>query len=199
MRRSLYFNEKSIPVLATTFAAILATVAYFATTFVDQQGLKDEALRSRVQTMEVQNELRTLEARISGANDKIEQSVAAIAKTAGKVPDSPQSLRQIALLNQDIDTITSSLTTMRSEIDTINSALVTNPEKALTVPLLRKDVDELKAETQRDMDSLRGEMTRGYDLNRWLIGLILAVLIGTVINNAIQSKSPKGERRPRFE
>jgi hypothetical protein len=199
MRRPFYANEKTIPVLATTFAAVLATVAYFATTFVDQQRLKDEALRSRVQTMEVQNELRTLEARISGANAKIEQSVAAIAKTAGKVPDSPQSLRQIALLNQDIDTITSSLTTMRSEIETINSALVTNPEKALTVPLLRKDVDELKAETQRDMDSLRGEMTRGYDLNRWLIGLILAVLIGTVVNNAIQSKSQKGERRPRFE
>jgi hypothetical protein len=58
-------------------------------------------------------------------------------------------------------------------------------------------MDDFKALTQRDLDSVRSEMARNYDLNKWLIGLILAAVLGTVVNNTLQARTTKAERQQR--
>jgi hypothetical protein len=189
MPRSSILNPKAISSFVTILAALVATLSYFAATFKDQQQLQRNAALAVDRSRILESQLIEQQKRADQINETLQRSLQEISNAVGKVPDSPESLRQIAILQQSISRLNTSFTKLSSQMDVINNALMTTPEKALTVPLLQKDVADLKTQTNRDIDALRGEMTRGYDLNRWLIGLILAALIGTVINNAIQSRS----------
>jgi hypothetical protein len=86
-----------------------------------------------------------------------------------------------------------SVAEVKSQDAKIAQMLEADPEKALSVPLLRKDVDDLRDESRRDNDALRGQMSQMYDTTKWIIGLIAAGVIGTAFTNLFQFKKPKHE------
>ena len=76
-------------------------------------------------------------------------------------------------------------------LDDLDAAIMNNPDKALSVPLLRRDLDTLKIEYQKDIDSSGKQIDRIYDQNKWFIGLMFSMaigLIGLAISNFIQAR-----------
>jgi hypothetical protein len=91
---------------------------------------------------------------------------------------------QIAALRADIGTLT-------KRLDILDAAIVENPTRALSVPLLRRDLDTLKSEYLKDIDSSGKQIDRIYDQNKWFIGLMFSMavgLIGLAISNFIQAR-----------
>jgi hypothetical protein len=76
----------------------------------------------------------------------------------------------------------------------MEAAIVENPTKALSVPLLRKDVDTLNQTFAQGLEATRKEIDRIYDLNKWFIGLMgtMAIgILGLAIGNFYQAKKDK--------
>lgn len=79
-----------------------------------------------------------------------------------------------------------------SRLTALEDALVENPAKALSIPLIRKDIDNLKESEQKDIDTLKGQMATIYDQNKWFIGLMFTLAIGMIslaVGNFIPKKS----------
>lgn len=72
----------------------------------------------------------------------------------------------------------------QEELDAI---LTTSPDKALAVPLLRKDLDAQKENVAQSVASLRASLDQLYDLTKWLLGA-LAVSVASL---AISTYLPK--------
>jgi len=61
-----------------------------------------------------------------------------------------------------------------------------NPEKALSIPLLRKDVLILEKSVSNDVSMLKREVDRVYDQGKWFIGLMVTMLL-TIIGLAVST------------
>lgn len=78
----------------------------------------------------------------------------------------------------------------------MEKAVLQDPAKALEMPLLRKDFDHLKKTYEIDSISLKNEVSRIYDLNKWFIGLMFSMAIGiislAILNFIKSSKKEEG-------
>lgn len=81
------------------------------------------------------------------------------------------------------------------EIDTrlkaFESAIAASPERALSIPLLRRDIDELRTTYKQNQDQFAQQLDRIYGQNQWFIGLMFTValgLIGVAVPTLIQSR-----------
>jgi signal transduction histidine kinase len=78
----------------------------------------------------------------------------------------------------------------------IERAILDDPEKAVALPLLRRDVKALEQQTNRELDAIRAENGRVYDLMKWLVGFLALVslsLIGTAVGNVFKREAAKDD------
>jgi hypothetical protein len=76
-------------------------------------------------------------------------------------------------------------------ISGLEGAIRDSPTKALAVPLLRQDFENLKTVNQKDLESVTKQIDRVYDQNKWFIGLMFSMalgLIGLAISNFMQAR-----------
>ncbi len=88
----------------------------------------------------------------------------------------------------------SRLAILEKRSSSLESIIIADPEKAVSLPLLRRDFDSLKQQAARDVEALRAENTRVYDLMKWIVGLMGLVslsLIGTAAGNIFKREPPK--------
>ena len=110
--------------------------------------------------------------------DTVEKQV----KALQTVPDGTKAHAEVAALKdvtEDID----------GRLSHLEAALGQDPASALSIPLLKRDVQGLRDAS----DALEGEIDkqvdRIYDQNKWFIGLMLTfaiALIGLVVSNLLQ-------------
>jgi hypothetical protein len=70
----------------------------------------------------------------------------------------------------EIKKLSSAVDDISSREGKLESAIMQNPAKALEVPLLRRDLDNLKDSQQSTFLTLKDGIDRVYDLNKWLLG-----------------------------
>jgi hypothetical protein len=153
---------------------------------------QQEVLRNQIQ--KAQSQIVVLETAVQRSNDALAQVLSGMKSQT----DAPTSDKDIALLHGEISSLKSDLTTTRSNVDALDAALLNTPDKALSIPLLRKDLEDFRLANQRDVDSIRLEMGRAYELNKWLMGFLLAAVLGMIVNNLIQAKTA-GRAQPAKE
>jgi cell fate (sporulation/competence/biofilm development) regulator YmcA (YheA/YmcA/DUF963 family) len=88
-----------------------------------------------------------------------------------------------------IGKLSSQVDSLQNQIKLLEDAVGQSPEKALAVPLLKKDMDNLKNSYRRDLDSTQSEINRVYDQNKWFIGLMFTMaigLLGLAVSNFLQ-------------
>jgi len=83
------------------------------------------------------------------------------------------------------------LTALDKRIQGIETAILDNPSKAITIPLLRQELETVKVDAQKEADSQTKQIDRIYDQNKWFIGLMFTMaigLIGLAVSNFIQAR-----------
>lgn len=66
------------------------------------------------------------------------------------------------------------------ELTTLKEIIMESPEKTLSLPLLRKDIDELKHKMDALAASTKDQIDRIYDFSKWFIALMITLVIGLV-------------------
>lgn len=78
---------------------------------------------------------------------------------------------------------------LESKIQTLNKIIIDNPEKSLTIPLLNKDIENIKKENDLQIELIKDKVETVVDLNKWILGLIFSLLITIVVSNLSKNKS----------
>lgn len=95
------------------------------------------------------------------------------------------------LLSNEYIKVEKSLKDVTSRLSSLEGVLLDNPSKAIQTILIQKDLENVKSTNQAELLSLRQEIERVYDLNKWLIGLLFTMAVGILslaISNLFKNK-----------
>ena len=135
------------------------------------------------------DQVKRLQANQQDLRRQIEQ-VGKQLDTVAQLPPAEKLVVQVGQLRADLDSV-------KKSVESVNSAIIESPEKALALPLLRRDVEALRNSQASEILSLRGELGRLYDLDKWLIGLMGGVsmgLLGLGAANLLQVRRSEGKK-----
>ncbi|MCP1994320.1 hypothetical protein [Flavobacterium sp. HSC-61S13] len=68
-------------------------------------------------------------------------------------------------------------------MENLNKIILDNPEKVLSIPLLKNEIQHLKDQNEKDGKVLKVEIARAYDTNKWIIGLVCTMLVSIIALN----------------
>lgn len=146
---------------------------------------------SEIRTTVIESEFRELENQVKELDkqnkmyiSRLESLSTAIDETIKNDPKSLDNAKVSAELNK-----------IKKDIVAIQTALGSDLERSLSVPLLRKDLAQLKSQITERATASSKEIDRIYDQNKWFLGLMgtMAVgLLGLAISNFLQSKRDEG-------
>ena len=77
---------------------------------------------------------------------------------------------------------------LEDKIQTLSDIIIENPEKSLTIPLINKDIENIKKENTLQIEMIKDKVETVIDLNEWILGLIFSLLITIVISNLSKNK-----------
>jgi hypothetical protein len=69
---------------------------------------------------------------------------------------------------------------VQHELDELKSVIVENPTRALSLPLMRKDIADLSKRQDAIAISVEVEINRIYDFSKWFLALMITLAIGLV-------------------
>ena len=163
----------SAALIAGVIAAIMATI--LPQGFTRTPGLEIQLLR-QIEELQALNEAN------HSSISNLESGFRALSN-----PDTTSdALVQISVVKAEVSSV-------RQRLDIVDKAIVENPAKALSIPLLRQDLENLKSDYQDNRAEAAKQIDRVYDQNKWFIGLMFTMaigLIGLAISNFIQARKP---------
>lgn len=177
------FGKRRLSEIASLVAGIAAAVA---ATFASGALFRNtEPERSQLYATErikfLEQQVTLLGVKVGGLHERLN----ALAK-----PDTATNIgTQIAALRSEVKTAD-------SRMETLERGLLASPEKALSVPLLRNELENLTRTYRQDLDTTVKSIDRVYDQNKWFIGLMFTMaigLIGLAISNFVQAR--RGDTR----
>jgi hypothetical protein len=101
--------------------------------------------------------------------------------------------RRIDRTNKRVMTASKRLASTRAEMVKLDKIILTTPDKALSVPLLRRDLDNQIAASHDDIAAVENDVNRQYDLMKWILsslGLGVLAMVGSTVIPALRRGSP---------
>lgn len=77
----------------------------------------------------------------------------------------------------------------------LEQAILANPSKALEIPLLQRDLENLRATQQANILTVKEGVDRVYDLNKGLLGAMAVSVVTLAIANFLKGKESSGEKK----
>jgi len=126
-------------------------------------------------------------------DDRLVVAVRALEVEAAKSKEDYSNLRTV--IDQALDLTEDTKVSLQigeleirvSDIDTriskLESAILHDPAKALEIPLLRKDLENIKNDQIESTNSIRQSVDRIYDLTKWLLGALAVSIASLAIAN----------------
>jgi hypothetical protein len=108
---------------------------------------------------------------------------------------------RIGALERQVSGLVASARTMddlSGRLTAIEKVVVDNPQKAIALAAFRKDLDGLQAAMTLQLEQLKRENDRMYDLTKWIVGIMSLVsvsLIGVALGNVLKKPEAKSEGR----
>ena len=195
-----------------SLTALVTIVLAVSSTFVRDRAeveLRDAKARAELaqlqaaRAMEAQQLARTraeLEARLAEASRQLAE-VSSLAVTRTPSQASSELARKIADLQIATDKAATEsrkfgeqVSLVEKRLKDIEGVILSDPTKALALPLLQRDVQSIGQQLDRGLASLKSENDRVYDLMKWVLGLMGLVslsLIGTAVGNVFKKEPVK--------
>ena len=129
---------------------------------------------------------------VSKLDDEMLQRLAALEQRLAAITQLPEGYKpemQAVEMEQRIIALETSLSV-------IEKAVVDNPERAMSIPMLRRDIDSLAEISALTAAQSRDDIGRIYDQNKWFIGLMATIaiaVIGLAVGNLRRSKEEKSQ------
>ena len=148
----------------TVALSILPLIALVVSSFSQFQSPKPRSgITASVEFVDRSRELESLRNRIS----KLESDIGALAN----IPTHAKVAVQLKSIQTSLDSTS-------AEVAALDKAIMQSPAKALEVPLLRRDMDNMKESDQANFASMKDDLNRVYSLGEWFIGLMATMAIG---------------------
>lgn len=150
----------------TTFLSVLGISVltyYFASSIFSRSSIEKEKIQK--ENIELTNRIKELQKRLRVADTSI-------------TIQTPNEERII---------------TLEKKIETLNNIIIENPEKSLTIPLMNKDIENIRKDNDLQIELIKEKVETVIDLNKWILGLIFSLLITIVISNLSKGKSKINE------
>ena len=93
------------------------------------------------------------------------------------------SLKRSSKDNTKLSESNVALTDLKKEVENLNKVILDNPEKAISVPLLKIEIENQKEQNEKELKSLKDDIARVYDMNKWIIGLVFTMLVSIIVLN----------------
>jgi phage-related tail protein len=177
---------KSVMSVVSLISAIIATVSLFGfsafITSITSHGEKEVA-RTDIKFVDLDKTLAEQNSQIMKTKvqlEKVEQHLASLS-----------NIPKEDALNIEIQKLSSALTELASKEAKIESVILNSPSKALEIPLLRRDIDNIKAMQQSGIAALKDSIDRIYDISKWLLGAMAISILTLAIGNLLKSKDTK--------
>jgi hypothetical protein len=154
----------------TIFAVLAATISFLASVFAEKASRSDlldigpwrTAAKSAQLNIDQQRQI-----------DDIRRQVQLLRpSTSG--PQPPTS--------PDVSAINKRLDSLEQSQAQLNAIILPSPEKAVAIPMMRRDIDDLKSNNAQVADALKREIDRVYDLNKWIIGGLGAGVLSLAVS-----------------
>lgn len=84
-------------------------------------------------------------------------------------------------VSAEVTAINNRLSVVEAEQKRLGAIITDNPEKAMSIPLMRRDIEDMKTNQVQAADGLKREVDRLYDLNKWIIGGLAAGVLGLLV------------------
>jgi hypothetical protein len=175
LRRASYFAL--VPAALGMVGAIAAFL--FSSHFYQERALNFQLTSEDIHTLTEREseQLKHEEEQINALNNTSK----AILETLEQVKHQGKSLT-ITVLDpadrQGINELKSSEAKLDARLSSLENALLTSPEKAVALPMMRQELDDLQGRTHSDIDGIRGEIGRLFALTQWFIGLMFTLALG---------------------
>lgn len=117
--------------------------------------------------------------------DKIQRDIESLKNQITSITAIPKDLAVSAKL-QDIEI---KLNDISSQVVTINNAIMQSPEKALEIPMLKRDIVALQNQYKVSTRALEREIGRAYDTIKWVLGTIVFGILGLAASVLLKGKA----------
>lgn len=178
-----FFADKLPAIVGATTAAVTLT-AIIASFF---NFLEFSQSKNEITIEEISSALeRSWQEDLLIAKAELEQELSSIV-SQNPVPEGSEVRIKIDQLDRRINEAFEKL----EIVEMISNAIQESPERALSLPIMRRDLDALSEEMADDLISIRGEIDRIYDLGKWFLGLVATMAIGVLglaIGNLIKGR-----------
>ncbi len=83
---------------------------------------------------------------------------------------------------------TQNLSKLEDKVAVLEKVILETPEKAVSIPLINKEIENLKIQTDSKVEMVEEKIDTIISLNRWILGLMFSLLITIVIKNLLDIK-----------
>ena len=122
---------------------------------------------------------------------RLEKLDSGLSKVEGWL-DRTEKLPENVLLAVKVDEMRITLKAISEKQRIFDNIIVADPEKALVVPILQKDLEAVKASATLEAASMKAEIARIYDFNKWFLSMIATMalsMLAVVFNKFMIGKT----------
>jgi hypothetical protein len=131
------------------------------------------ALKDQVVQMErVKSELDHLSTEFNDIRDSV--------KAASNLPEKSK-------LSFQLQQIQKSVADIQNREGQLEQVILTSASRALEIPLIKRDLENLKATQQTAILTIKEDFDRTYDLSKWLLGALAVGIITLAIGNFLKA------------
>lgn len=129
---------------------------------------------------------------------EIERTLAEMAELRLEMNSIKEDLKGISSLSEQsklalkIQQLQRALQLLSAKQEKIENAITSNPAKALEIPLLQRDLENVKATNQASLTAIKEGVDRVYDLNKWLLGAMAISIVTLAIASFLKGNESTG-------
>jgi hypothetical protein len=130
--------------------------------------------------------LVSIEERITGIESKVD-NLSTEFKSISDSLNNIATLPKEAKLSFQLQQTQKTLANIQGRQDRLEQVIVTSPSKVLEIPLIKRDLENLKDAQKAEILTIKDGVDRVYDLNKWLLGAMAVSIIALAIANFLKS------------
>jgi hypothetical protein len=129
--------------------------------------------------LSIEDRITTIQAKLDNLNTKFKNVDDSLANISHLPKD--------AKLSFQLQQIQKTVANIQGRQDQLEQVIVTSPSKVLEIPLIKRDLDNLKDAQKAEIISIKEGVDRVYDLNKWLLGAMAVSIIALAIGSFLKS------------